>query len=129
MIDNQKIRYFLAGLFNTLAGYCIGVWFYSLFHYYLNTFYILVLANIVSISISFLTYKVFVFKTKSNWVPEYLRCYLVYGHIVLIGMFIIWVMVDFLRMPFWISQALALMITVFFSYIAHGRFTFRKNVE
>jgi putative flippase GtrA len=129
MINDQKIRYLLAGIFNTVFGYCISVSFYYFFHYYLHTFVILVLANILAISISFLSYKLFVFKTKGNWVPEYLRCYLVYGHVALIGMFLIWLMVDFLMVPFWISQALALMITIAFSYIAHRRFTFTNNIE
>ena len=87
------------------------------------------LANILNISMSFLTYKIFVFKTRGNWLSEYVRCYVVYGNIAIVGMLLIWLMVDFFMVPFWIAQALILLITVIISYVAHARFTFKKNAD
>lgn len=129
MLKDKRVRYLLAGGWNTLFGYCVGVLFYYLLHNYLHTLVIIVLANILNISMSFLTYKIFVFKTRGNWLSEYVRCYVVYGNIAIVGMLLIWVMVDFFMVPFWIAQALILLITVIISYVAHARFTFKKNAD
>ncbi len=129
MLKDKRVRYLLAGGWNTLFGYCVGVLFYYLLHNYLHTLVIIVLANILNISMSFLTYKIFVFKTRGNWLSEYVRCYVVYGNIAIVGMLLIWLMVDFFMVPFWIAQALILLITVIISYVAHARFTFKKNAD
>lgn len=126
MILNKRARYLLAGGWNTVFGYCVGILVYYFLHNLLHTLAIVALASILSISMSFLTYKIFVFKTKGNWLSEYVRCYVVYGSIALIGMLLIWVMVDFFMVPFWIAQAQMLVVTVIFSYIAHAGFTFKK---
>lgn len=129
MIVNKRTRYLLAGGWNTVFGYCVGILAYYFLHSLLHTLAIVALASILSISMSFLTYKIFVFKTKGNWLSEYVRCYVVYGSIALIGMLLIWVMVDFFMVPFWIAQAQMLIVTVIFSYVAHAGFTFKKNVD
>ncbi len=129
MLKDKRVRYLLAGGWNTLFGYCVGVLFYYLLHNYLHTLVIIVLANILNISMSFLTYKIFVFKTRGNWLSEYVRCYVVYGNIAIVGMLLIWMMVDFFMVPFWIAQALILLITVIISYVAHARFTFKKKAD
>lgn len=126
MFKDKRARYLLAGSWNTVFGYCIGVLFYYLLHNLFHTLVIIVLANILNISMSFLTYKIFVFKTRGNWVFEYIRCYVVYGNIALIGMLLIWALVDFFMVPFWIAQALVLVVSVTLSYVAHARFTFKK---
>jgi putative flippase GtrA len=76
---------------------------------------------------SFLTYKFFVFRTKNNWLKEYLRSYIIYGGVALISLCILWLAVDFLKMPFWIAQALVMSVGVLSSYIGHDRFTFKVN--
>ena len=129
MLKDKRVRYLLAGGWNTLFGYCVGVLFYYLLHNYLHTLVIIVLANILNISMSFLTYKIFVFKNRGNLLSEYVRCYVVYGNIAIVGMLLIWLMVDFFMVPFWIAQALILLITVIISYVAHARFTFKKNAD
>ena len=129
MFEDKRACYLLAGCWNTVFGYGAGLLLYYSLHHFLHTVVIIILVNILNISMSFLTYKIFVFKTRGNWISEYLRCYLVYGNIVLIGILSIWVMVDFFVIPFWIAQALILFVTVIFSYVAHARFTFKEKVD
>ena len=81
-------------------------------------------ANILAISVAFLTYKMFVFKTQGNWVSEYMKCYLVYGGTAVLGTILIWVFVDFFKWPFWISQGIVMTITMVVSYSIHRIFTF-----
>lgn len=126
MSDHQKVMYLLAGGWNTIFGYCMGLSLYYLLYSYLHILVILVMTNILTISMSFFTYKLFVFKTTGNWFLEYVRCYVVYGGIALVGMLLIWFMVNFIEVPFWIAQALIVIVTVVLSYASHKRFTFKK---
>ena len=122
----KKIRYLLAGGWNTAFGYSISTGFYYLFSKQVHIIVLLIVANILAISMAFLTYKLFVFKTRGNWWREYIRSYLVYGTTASIGIVMLWLMVDFAAIPFWIAQGGVIMITVIFSYIGHSRFTFKK---
>lgn len=108
-----------------MFGYITGVvLFYSLTNY-LHLTVIALLANIIAITMSFLTYKIFVFKTHGNWLREYFRSYLVYGGMALVGIGLLWIMVDGLHIPFWIAQGLVIFSTVIISYFGHSRFTFK----
>jgi putative flippase GtrA len=65
-----------------------------------------------------------VFKTKGNWLAEYLKCYLVYGMASVLSLLLIWGLVDGLGVPFWQAQGLVMIISVAFSYFGHSRFSF-----
>ena len=74
-----------------------------------------------------LSYKTLVFKTKGMWLTEYIKSYIVYGGIALIGIFFLWFFVDEMKMSIWLAQALVMGLTVVFSYLGHSRFTFRRQ--
>lgn len=126
MLDSRKLRYLLGGGWNTLFGYAVSLGLYTLLSSSVHIIGIAIIANFVAISMSFLTYKLFVFQTNGNWIREYLRSYLVYGNTAIVGIIMLWLLVDFLATPFWIAQGLIILITVVVSYFGHARFTFRK---
>ncbi len=126
-LNTPKIRYLLAGGWNTVFGYSVGVILYYAFSNSLHVIAIGLLANFFAITMSFLTYKLFVFRTKGDWVREYFRSYLVYGAMALLGICMLWFMVDGFKIPFWLAQGLVILFTVIISYVGHSRFTFRKN--
>lgn len=123
-LQSDRLRYLLAGGWNTLFGYGIGVGFLYAFHDRLNAAEIGIVCNVLGISMSFLTYKLFVFRTKGNWVKEYLRCYLVYGGVGLIGTGLLWLFVDWVNLSYWLAQGLVVILTVIVSYVCHAKFTF-----
>jgi len=127
MFSSRKIRYLIGGGWNTLFGYAVSVGLYDLLSKNTHILIITTIANVIAISMAFLTYKVFVFQTKGNWWGEYFRSYLIYGNIVLISIFMLWLMVDFMRLQFWIAQGLIMVATIFLSYIGHARYTFIAN--
>jgi putative flippase GtrA len=127
MLDSRKIRYLLAGGWNTLFGYTVGTGFYYLFSKHIHIIIVLILANFFTITMAFLTYKLFVFQTKGNWGMEYARSYLVYGTTALLSIIMLWLMVDFMAISFWIAQALMIVLTVIVSYNGHAHFTFSKT--
>ena len=61
--SNKKINYLLIGGVNTLFGYMIGVGLYELLVNSVGIVWIGVAANVLSIIFSFITYKLFVFRT------------------------------------------------------------------
>ncbi len=129
MLNQKKIRYFLVGGLNTIVGYCIGVGMYKALGSNLGIIWIGILSNIFSITVSFLTYKILVFRTKGMWAVEYLKSYLVYGGIALINIFFLWLFIDNIKLSIWLAQALVLLVTVFISFISHSRFTFSRQED
>lgn len=126
-LSNRKIRFILAGGINTIFGYIVGVSFYLLMHKYLGIILISVLANIPSISFSFCMHKYFVFRTRGGFWKEYFKSYLVYGYVVAVGIFVLKILVDYLDWSIYPAQVVAILASIFFSYIGHARFTFVKK--
>lgn len=125
LIDSQQGRYLLAGGFNTLAGYFISLGMYYSLHPKLHLVVIAILTNIICITLSFTTQKLFVFRTAGNWLAEYLRSYVIYGGAMLLGIAGLWLLVDVLHVPFWLAQGGLLFISIAFSYLGHKSYTFK----
>jgi len=127
-IDTAKIRYLLAGGWNTLFGYVCGLVLYYGLGGRVHVVMVGVLANLLAITMAFMTYKLFVFRTKGNWLAEYFRAYLVYGATAILGIGLLWILVDGAGFPFWLAQGLVIVITVIVSFVSHSRFTFRNRI-
>lgn len=125
LLQSDKSRYLLAGAWNTAFGYGLGVGFYLLLSEHLHTAIIALLVNVVAITMSFVSYKIFVFKTLGNWVIEYLRAWVVYGNIAVLSIGLLWIFVDIMQINIWLAQALTIMSTVVISYFGHKKFTFK----
>lgn len=122
----KLLRYFVVGGGNTLFSYVFTVWFYYLVKNHLHIVVVGLIANIVCITESFITYKIFVFRSKSSWLREYLRCYVVYGGSAFFGIAGLWILVNHMGLPFWLAQGLLMVVSVIASYIGHDKFTFNK---
>lgn len=129
IFDKEKVLYLLVGGWNTIFGFLVMIWLYAWLSEYLHVTLIAILANVLSISMSFLTYRYFVFKSQGSWFSEYLKCYLVYGGIALFGVILTWIFVDFFKLNIWISQSITVPVTVAVSYVGHKYFTFAKKYE
>jgi len=83
MVSHRGIRYLLAGACNTLFGLCNTLAITRLFVVLVPSqpklmgAAAMLCASFFSIAFSFLTYKWFVFKTRGNYLREYLRSLLV----------------------------------------------------
>jgi putative flippase GtrA len=121
---SQKHRYLIAGAWNTAFGYSFGLAIYYLFEKIVTIYGILLISNIVSITMAFFTHKLFVFKTKGNWLKEYLKSYVVYGVSALIGAVSIWILVEYFSVKFWIAQGASILLCVIFSYFANSKYTY-----
>jgi len=125
----RGVRYLLAGFINTLFGYFLGVFLYTQMIEHINILIISSLSNLIAITFAFVMYKIFVFRTKGNWLGEYLKCYIVYGGSAIFSIFLIWFLVEMLNINIWLAQLLTIFITVVSSYFGHKSFTFKVKDE
>lgn len=126
-LNPQKFRYIFVGGVNTLIGYAIGVGIYKLLSNHINIIFVGIISNACCITISFFNYKIYVFRTKGKWFSEYLKAYVVYGSMAIVGVIFLWLFINICNLNIWVSQALIVFITAVLSYIGHARYTFKHD--
>lgn len=124
-MSNSAKRYLLVGVFNTVFGYALSLLVYHFLQNDLSIVVIGIMINVISITVAFVGYKLFVFKTLGNWFHEYLRCYITYGFSAVLGIGLIWLFVEQWGWIFWFSQGLIILLSTAISYFLHRYFTFR----
>lgn len=132
----QFSRYTLVGIWNTIFGYGSYAALTALFMPRMAHGYLVaaVLSGLVSISVAFLGYKWFVFKTKGNYLREWLRCHVVYGTAAAIGVIVLPAFVyGFKRFvgleasaPY-VAGATVTGLNVIVSFLGHRNFSFRRD--
>jgi putative flippase GtrA len=127
LLANQRARYLIGGVFNVAVNYVVGAAIYQTLLPGVNFVVVGLIANFVSISISFTTYKLFVFRTVGNWWIEYLRSYVVYGSSLVLNIGFMWFLLKVAHVNVWLAQALATAVAVAISYLGHTVFTFRQT--
>ena len=136
----EVIRFLLVGVSNTLISLALYSGFVILFSHLLPHHgkpLIVDIASIVSkplaITVAFLCYKHFVFRTKGNYLKEWLRCFAVYGISTPAELIILPVATHlFLNIkdvhayaPFLAGIVNAVIIAAY-SYFAHKKFSFKR---
>lgn len=126
-------RYLLVGIWNTIFGYVTYAGLTASLTPHISHAYIVasVLASLLSITSAFLAYKWFVFKTRGNYLREWMRCIVVYGTSSLIGIVLLPVFVFALRhftrfdasAPY-LAGATLMGLSVIASFLGHKNFSF-----
>lgn len=136
----EVIRFLLVGGFNTLFSYALYVGLVHAFNHLLPSANKALVADIaavtskpVAITVAFLGYKHFVFRTQGNYVKEWLRCFAVYGVSIPAELVIIFLATHLLlRFPVTHDHAQSLAgivnsaIIASYSYFAHKKFSFKR---
>jgi putative flippase GtrA len=127
-------RYLLVGAWNTSFGYGSFAFFTAILSPMIPHSYVAasVISSLLSISVSFLGYKWFVFKTKGNYLSEWVRCVGVYSVGILFAALILPVMVVTIRhntrfvtgAPYIAGALLAAFMAVY-SFLGLKKFSFR----
>ncbi len=132
----QFARYLLVGVWNTAFSYATFALFTHLLENIVPQSYMLasVLASFLNITVAFLGYKWFVFKTKGNYLREWLRCVGVYGTNILFGLAVLPVLVfairhhsHWQRQAPYIAGALLTGFTVLVSFFGHKHFSLKQS--
>jgi putative flippase GtrA len=127
-------RFLIVGAWNSLFGYGVYALLTALLTPVISHGYMFaaVIAFPVNITVSYLGQKWFVFKTRGNYLREWLRCIVVYGGKAVIGISLLPVIVYLVRATTGLDQAapyiagaLLMGTNVLYGFFAHKNFTFR----
>ena len=133
-LDKRQVgRYLVVGAWNTLFSFLSYAALTALLTPLISYAYIFasVISSVLSITVSFLGYKWFVFKTKGNYLREWFRCVIVYSGSIIFGTLVLPVLVFALRhltrsnasAPYLAGAILAGM-SVVASFFGHKKFSF-----
>jgi len=147
----QVIRFLAVGIWNTAFALILSMLLVAFYSHILPARWILFTANCasitakpISITVAFLCYKHFVFRTKGNYLREWIKCFAVYGVGTIPEMVALPLMTKFfLLVPLGILKPLfarahisnppavlaILVVAVFtsiYSYFAHKKFSFKR---
>lgn len=134
---DQLFRYFLVGGWNTLFGYtCFFLanrWLSRVMPAY-SYIAASLASNLISITVAFLGYKWFVFRTRGNYLREWLRSLIVYSGAIVFSALALAPLVGLIRhttryqteAPY-IAGALVAMFTVISSFFGHKHISFREH--
>jgi len=127
LAHEEKLRYLLVGGWNTLFGYVAFVALYYLvpFHYMI----IVIISNIVAITNAYLCYKFLVFRTRGHYLREYLKFYVVYGTSMIMGITMLSLLVELLRLHPVAAQTIIVPVGIVISFIGHKYFSFSKPMQ
>ncbi len=138
--QGEVTRFLMVGVSNTLVSLALYNGFVFLFEHTMPHRPLPLIADIASIAskpiaitIAFLCYKHFVFRTKGNYLKEWLRCFLVYGVSTPAELLILPLATGlFMHIPAARHYAPNLAgfvnsaIIAFYSYFAHKKFSFKR---
>jgi putative flippase GtrA len=139
----EVLRYLVVGMGNTLFGYGCYAGFVALYSHLLPATYLPLTVDLASITatpigmtMSFFTYKIFVFRTKGRYLSEWLRCFAVYGSAMIPDLFLLPVFTKLLQsialvrgVAPYLAGALVMGGTTIYTYLAHKNFSFsRRNI-
>jgi len=131
----QFLRYLFVGGWNTLFGYGCFALLTALLDPRIKYGYVVasVLANLLAITVSYLSYKLFVFRTKGNYLREWVRCLAVYGGSMLISVILLPVIVMIIRWTTtigkeapYIAGAVIMGLSVIYTFLGHKNYSFQQ---
>lgn len=122
----EKLRFLFIGGFNAGVSYTIYAIYCLIFG---DSSYQIALSVswILSSIISFSSQKFFVFRSKGNWVKEYLKCCgtWFFGYFINAGL--LEALVKFAHQNIYVAQIIATGLTAIFTYIMFKKFAFKKR--
>jgi putative flippase GtrA len=132
----QLGRYLVVGAWNTAFAYGTFALFTALLDRYMPMSYLAasLVSSVLNITVSFLGYKWFVFKTRGSYLREWARCLVVYSGSIALGLLLLPPTVFLVRYSTgnaraapYIAGALLLGVQVILSFLGHKTFSFRTE--
>ena len=126
--DKVKVRFILAGIINTVFGLsAYPIIYYSLAKFNLHYLVILFISQVICITFSYATNKVFVFKTTGNVWSEYIKFSSFYLSYFLVNLGALPFMVEILKMNPIFAQIIFTFVVAISSFFWHSKISFAKN--
>ena len=127
-------RYLVVGVWNTLFGYGLFAGTTALLSRFVPYAYVIAvpLSSLVNVTVAFLGYKWFVFRTSGNYLREWARCVAVYASGVALAMIALPLAVMTLQYAIGLRQsapyvagALVMGFGLVYNFLGHKKFSFR----
>ncbi|MDR3159921.1 MAG: GtrA family protein [Zoogloeaceae bacterium] len=125
--NNQKARFLLTGVWNTLFGYASFIVLYNFFGNTDNYLAIAVISHFVAVAQAFFCHKYIVFRSTGKIAREFLRFNLSYSVALVSGLGIVFFFVDKLGFHPVIGQGFAILSVTILTYFAHKNFSFKQG--
>ncbi len=122
---NQKIRFLLVGGFNTVLAYAVFAVLYQLMGLDYNIS--LITQYFITVNVSFLTMRYYVFQSHGNLKKEYVKALSVYVGMYFFNAFALNFFVVILALNPLLGQALYLIISTILTFLLHKYFSFRQS--
>jgi len=133
----QLIRFLAVGIWNTLFGYAsFALCAFVLRGAYPRYGYVIAgaISSVLNISVAFLAYKWFVFKTKTNYLREWARCMVVYSSSIAVGLILLPVLVSvihrvtpLLAAAPYVAAAILACCNALYNFLGNRKFTFKDR--
>jgi len=126
--NHEALRYLVVGGANTAFAYGVFAICYHVLAPHIHYMIVLVCSTVLNITVAYLNYKFVVFRTKGNYLREYLRFYGVYAVPIGLGFLLFPLGVEVLHLNAYVTQAVITVITVVLSYFGHKNVSFKRRV-
>ena len=123
---SEKLRYLVVGAFNTGLGYAGFVLLFLLLNQRIHYLVIGLLAHAVAVCIAFANHRYLVFRSRAPWLKEFVRFNMSLVAVVLVGLLVLYVLVELCGLDPLLAQAIATPLTVIASYLMHRAFSLRQ---
>ncbi len=123
---NQKIRFLLVGGFNTVLAYAIFALLFALIG--LPYLLALIVQYFITVNVSILTMRYYVFRSEGDFWSEYCKAWSVYILMFLFNSVALSFLVEICHINELYAQAIYLIVSTILTYLLHKYFSFlRKN--
>ena len=120
----QKIRFLLTGGFNTAISYLLFLLLFEGCRIDYNP--ALIIQYIISVNLSILTMRYYVFASRSNFMREYFKAWGAYLLILLFNLLWLNITDIFFKIYPAASQLVYIILATIITYLVHKHFSFRK---
>ncbi|MCP5196807.1 MAG: GtrA family protein [Gammaproteobacteria bacterium] len=124
---SQELRFLLVGIYNTFFGLSIFALIYYLFGHSLHYLFVLIISYIISICSAYLLQKYLVFKTKKNYLLEFVRFNIVNFLVLMVNVLILPIFVGWFYINPVLGQAIFTVLTAVVSFLGHKFFSFKSQ--
>ena len=124
---NQKVRFVLVGGFNTVFAYMVFALLFALIG--MPYLWALIVQYFITINVSVLTMRYYVFKSEGDFWSEFCKAWSVYIFMFVFNSLALSFLVEICRLNELVAQALYLVVSTILTYILHKYFSFMRKIK
>lgn len=128
LLKNKNFfKYLLIGTLNTMFAYTNSILIFNLFYKNVGALLVTLIASIINIFFSLVTYKFFYFKTqKKFFFKELIKINISYIIIFIINSIMLWVLIEKIEINIYITQLFIIFFNITISILINFNYVFKK---